>query len=222
MSDQNLVVRGGVIAVVFIPEIIGGATEAGRRTTEKEIGPLVGVVGEEVDEEVDGEVDGEEDHIVMNQGDVLVVHGVLVGTGTGTTDEGQTVEIGIIDGMMTVEMDEVIGIETETEIDDRTTEGEATMFEILEETRETGTHLAVMIETLARTSQRVVKYPHLGPHLIPVELPKTTSSSSSRPNLDPDAPDHPNDDGEAMDEVNEDEDAAMMAMMGVTGFGTTK
>ncbi|KAG6874058.1 hypothetical protein C0995_006915 [Termitomyces sp. Mi166 len=40
----------------------------------------------------------------------------------------------------------------------------------------------------------------------------------SRPNLDPDAPDE---EGEAMDAENTD-DAAMMAAMGLTGFGSTK
>jgi hypothetical protein len=41
-----------------------------------------------------------------------------------------------------------------------------------------------------------------------------------RINLDPDAPDYP-ENGEAMDGV-EDDDSAMMAMMGMSGFGTTK
>ncbi|KAG6868278.1 hypothetical protein C0993_005563 [Termitomyces sp. T159_Od127] len=41
----------------------------------------------------------------------------------------------------------------------------------------------------------------------------------SRPNLDPDAPDE--EEGEAMDAENED-DTAMMALMGLTGFGSTK
>ncbi|KAG6831173.1 hypothetical protein H0H92_012313 [Tricholoma furcatifolium] len=39
----------------------------------------------------------------------------------------------------------------------------------------------------------------------------------TRPNLDPDAPDE----GDAMDAENDD-DAAMMAMMGLSGFGSTK
>lgn len=51
--------------------------------------------------------------------------------------------------------------------------------------------------------------------------PKVTSSSQSRLNLDPDAPDLPNEDGEAMDDTNDD-DAAMMALMGLSGFGSTK
>ena len=51
--------------------------------------------------------------------------------------------------------------------------------------------------------------------------PKATSSSQSRPNLDPDAPDLPNEDGEAVDDTN-DGDAAMMALMGLSNFGSTK
>jgi len=43
----------------------------------------------------------------------------------------------------------------------------------------------------------------------------------SRPNLDPDAPDDVIEEGEEMDAINED-DSAMMAMMGMSGFGTTK
>ncbi|PPQ70287.1 hypothetical protein CVT24_000850 [Panaeolus cyanescens] len=46
------------------------------------------------------------------------------------------------------------------------------------------------------------------------------NSSSARLNLDPGAPDHA-EDGEAMDDTNDD-DAAMMAMMGMAGFGSTK
>lgn len=46
-------------------------------------------------------------------------------------------------------------------------------------------------------------------------------SSQSRLNLDPDAPDLPNEDGEAMDDTNDD-DAAMMALMGLSNFGSTK
>ncbi|KAF9036659.1 hypothetical protein BJ165DRAFT_1394660 [Panaeolus papilionaceus] len=53
-----------------------------------------------------------------------------------------------------------------------------------------------------------------------IESTTQGSASTPRPNLDPDAPDHA-EDGEAMDETN-DEEAAMMAMMGVSGFGTTK
>lgn len=52
------------------------------------------------------------------------------------------------------------------------------------------------------------------------DLTDTTSKPViSRPNLDPDAPDE--EEGEAMDAENED-DAAMMAMMGMSGFGSTK
>lgn len=51
--------------------------------------------------------------------------------------------------------------------------------------------------------------------------PKATSSSQSRLNLDPDAPDLPNEDGEAMDDTNKDDDA-MMALMGLSSFGSTK
>jgi hypothetical protein len=39
--------------------------------------------------------------------------------------------------------------------------------------------------------------------------------------LDPDMPDAGNEEGEEMDAVNED-DAAMMTMMGMAGFGSTK
>ncbi|KAH9483982.1 U4/U6.U5 small nuclear ribonucleoprotein 27 kDa protein [Psilocybe cubensis] len=49
----------------------------------------------------------------------------------------------------------------------------------------------------------------------------TKSSQPSKPNLDPDVPDHAEEEGEAVDNANDDE-AAMMAMMGVTGFGSTK
>ena len=52
-------------------------------------------------------------------------------------------------------------------------------------------------------------------------LEESKGGSSSRPNLDPDAPDEGGEEGEAMEDVNED-DAAMMAMMGVSGFGSTK
>jgi hypothetical protein len=51
--------------------------------------------------------------------------------------------------------------------------------------------------------------------------PKATSSSQSRPNLDPDAPDLPNEDGETVDDTNDD-DAAMMTLMGLSNFGSTK
>lgn len=44
------------------------------------------------------------------------------------------------------------------------------------------------------------------------------SSSQRRLNLDPDAP---SEEGEAMDETNVEEEA-MMAAMGLAGFGTTK
>lgn len=49
----------------------------------------------------------------------------------------------------------------------------------------------------------------------------TTSNTNSRLNLDPDAPDDVGEEGEEMDATNDD-DAAMMAMMGLSGFGTTK
>jgi U4/U6.U5 tri-snRNP-associated protein 3 len=39
--------------------------------------------------------------------------------------------------------------------------------------------------------------------------------------MTPDVPDQP-EDGEAMDDIVEDDDEAMMAMMGVSGFGSTK
>ena len=54
------------------------------------------------------------------------------------------------------------------------------------------------------------------------DLPNSTLSSQSRPNLDPNAPDLPNEDGEAMDDANDDDDAAMMAIMGLSNFGSTK
>lgn len=50
---------------------------------------------------------------------------------------------------------------------------------------------------------------------------KQISSRSPHPNVDPGTPKTLNEDGEAMEEDNDD-DAAMMAMMGVTGFGSTK
>jgi len=40
-------------------------------------------------------------------------------------------------------------------------------------------------------------------------------------NLDPDAPDDPNEEGEEI-EMEMDDEAGMMAMMGLSGFGTTK
>jgi hypothetical protein len=48
-----------------------------------------------------------------------------------------------------------------------------------------------------------------------------SSVPTSRPNLDPDASDDVGEEGEEIDATNED-DSAMMAMMGLTGFGTTK
>lgn len=53
------------------------------------------------------------------------------------------------------------------------------------------------------------------------DSPKATLSLQSRPELDPDAPDPSNEDGEAMDDTNDD-DAAMMAIMGLSNFGSTK
>ncbi|KAG2158341.1 uncharacterized protein EDB93DRAFT_1120950 [Suillus bovinus] len=52
----------------------------------------------------------------------------------------------------------------------------------------------------------------------PAPSTDTGPSSSRRPNLDPDAL---SEEGEAMDTTNADEEA-MMAAMGLTGFGTTK
>ncbi|KAF9009397.1 hypothetical protein BDQ17DRAFT_1348020 [Cyathus striatus] len=49
----------------------------------------------------------------------------------------------------------------------------------------------------------------------------STPASLSRPNLDPDAEEPGTEEGEAMDEIDDDS-AAMMAMMGVGGFGSTK
>ena len=49
----------------------------------------------------------------------------------------------------------------------------------------------------------------------------TPEPSGSRPRQDSEAPADGVEEGEAMDATNDD-DAAMMAMMGLTGFGTTK
>ncbi|KAJ7751987.1 hypothetical protein B0H16DRAFT_1547004 [Mycena metata] len=49
------------------------------------------------------------------------------------------------------------------------------------------------------------------------DAPRAEAGPSKRPNLDPDAPDDGNEEGEEMDD-----DAGMMAMMGMSGFGTTK
>lgn len=54
-----------------------------------------------------------------------------------------------------------------------------------------------------------------------IDTIKRTTPSSARPQLDPDASDH-HEDGEAKDDVQDDDDAVMMAMMGLGGFGTTK
>jgi len=52
--------------------------------------------------------------------------------------------------------------------------------------------------------------------------PRQAPASNSRPNLDPDAPDDDAvEEGEEMDATNDD-DSVMMAMMGLSGFGTTK
>jgi len=56
---------------------------------------------------------------------------------------------------------------------------------------------------------------------VPTDPSKATSSSQSRPNLDSDAPDLQNEDGEAMDDDTKD-DTAMMALMGLSSFGSTK
>ena len=50
---------------------------------------------------------------------------------------------------------------------------------------------------------------------------KLQTQLPARPNLDPDAPDEGNEEGEEMEDVNDD-DAAMMVMIGVAGFGSTK
>ena len=54
-----------------------------------------------------------------------------------------------------------------------------------------------------------------------IEASNSTSTPSGRPNTTPDAGDQP-EDGEAMDDIVDDDDEAMMAMMGVSGFGSTK
>ncbi|KAF7338408.1 SNRNP27 domain-containing protein [Mycena venus] len=51
------------------------------------------------------------------------------------------------------------------------------------------------------------------------DAPRSDSGPSKRLNLDPDAPDDPNEEGE---EMEMDDEAGMMAMMGLNGFGTTK
>jgi len=53
------------------------------------------------------------------------------------------------------------------------------------------------------------------------EHPKDSATSSARPNVDPQSPDHIHEDGEAMEDLNDD-DAAMMTAMGLDGFGSTK
>ena len=50
---------------------------------------------------------------------------------------------------------------------------------------------------------------------------KGSATSSVRPSVDPNTPDHVHEDGEAMEDVNGDE-AGMMAAMGLSGFGSTK
>lgn len=50
---------------------------------------------------------------------------------------------------------------------------------------------------------------------------KQIYSQSPRPNADPGTPKSLDEDGEAMEEENDD-DAAMIAMVGVAGFGSTK
>lgn len=133
---------------------------------------------------------------------------------------------------MAVEMVEAIATESET--NEETTEDESgeTTEEILPGEM-IKMHLLVMIGIPRildhQPSQRLCLHPtevrscwacyKSTPDFISEPL-KHASSSKGRPNLDPDSPDS-NEDGEAMDDVN-DEDAAMMAMMGVTGFGTTK
>ena len=56
-------------------------------------------------------------------------------------------------------------------------------------------------------------------HVVTSATVASASTSHSRPNLDPDAPD---DQGEEEMDAGNDDDAAMMAMMGMTGFGSTK
>lgn len=50
---------------------------------------------------------------------------------------------------------------------------------------------------------------------------KDSATSSVRPSVDPITPDYAHEDGEAMDDVKDDE-GAMMAAMGLSGFGSTK
>jgi hypothetical protein len=54
-----------------------------------------------------------------------------------------------------------------------------------------------------------------------VTAPTEPPATKARMNLDPDAPEPGEEEGEAMEAVGDD-DAAMMAMMGMSGFGTTK
>jgi hypothetical protein len=57
---------------------------------------------------------------------------------------------------------------------------------------------------------------------IPEVIPsKSQPQPPARPNLDPDVPNDDNEEGEEMD-VGNDEDAAMMSLMGMAGFGSTK
>lgn len=95
-----------------------------------------------------------------------------------------------------------------------------------------------MIDPLAAKIQEAVSRPsHLWSHhhglvsttthsghisLIDVHLePPPNTSASPHPNADVATPNSFNEDGETMGEENGD-DAAMMAMMGVSGFGSTK
>jgi U4/U6.U5 tri-snRNP-associated protein 3 len=54
-----------------------------------------------------------------------------------------------------------------------------------------------------------------------IPIPSAPSASTSRPNLDPDAPDDLGEESEEMDAVNDDS-SAMAAFMGLQGFGSTK
>ncbi|CAA7265424.1 unnamed protein product [Cyclocybe aegerita] len=155
----------------------------------------------------------------MRAEDGPVVHGVHAETGIATVAEVQIVETGTIDGTgKTSDPVDVI------EIDAKTTEdGTAVTIDGIPQRGMTRVHRLATADTLKIEKVSLETVLHLGlrEHCRPTQPPKGNSTSSTRPNLDPDAPDHPVEDGEAMDAINED-DAAMMATMGMTGFGSTK
>ncbi|KAF8894679.1 hypothetical protein BD779DRAFT_1669149 [Infundibulicybe gibba] len=111
-----------------------------------------------------------------------------------------------------------IGIETMTE----TAGGMVEEIVTVTATTEGSLREEMMIKT-ARDVQTDLVVPSLRPLGSNVNHKRLDSAASRVPpprlNLDPDAPDQ--EEGEEMDAVNDD-DAAMMAMMGMQGFGSTK